>query len=367
MRLEKNKVGEYVAILRSSSGRGKKRIDLFCTTEAEARQIASEKRLEDIEKLAISDLIDGNILRKMSSKSTTVGRAIEMWHVWACATYESINSTTNMLSYATAFMRDCQVEKHNISSITESDVDRWVNKPDGCKANTRKFRLATLRSLFYYCAEKNLVDVDVSKLVSVKYKDLSHDQKEVRVKRLFTEEEYQAVLAWLREHIKTLGRNSSEESAAFARGYQFWVAATIIGRYSALRLSDVASLQWASITENRLIVHTDKKNTRVDIEITPELRAGLDEIRNNNSKWCFPKQAEIASDPKRRCSLPNYFARILKRAGVANHHYHELRATAITEKHTAGQSMKLIAAFAGHGSESSTAGYITETQPLGNS
>jgi integrase len=358
MKIKIGRAGRYVAEIKTD--RNVRTIDLRTTDEQRAKEIALEMNLEQIERASIAGAITRELVKKLARGTLQVGDAVDRWYVWAKSTYESENSTTNMLCYIMAWMRDTGAKHLNIDEITEDDLDRWVNQKDGRKASTRKFRLACLRSLFIFCKSKGYIDSNVAELCCVKYKDLDHEQKEVRIKRSFTDEEYSKVLEYLRGHIRVLLHRDGGASEEMTETYRFWLAATIIGRHSALRLSDIANLQWASIKGERLVVHTDKRNTRVDIEINPELREGLDMIVKENPKWCWPKWAIIASDPRKRSQLPGQFARILKRAGVGDHHFHELRSTKLTELHNAGSNIVAIAEFAGHTSTKTTEGYITK-------
>lgn len=350
--------GRYVAVINSI--RGSRTIDLHTTDRAKADQTVADMKLEEIERAAVAGAITRSLVKKLATGTVSVKDAVERWYSWAQATYESSNSSSNMLTYLMAWMRETHSTNLNIDEITEDDLDRWINKRDGCKASTRKFRLAVLRSLFMFCEIKGHVDSNIAELCCVKYNDLSHEQKEVRVKRCFTVEEYEKVLAWLRNHIHTLLQRDTQESEDLTEVYRFWLAATIIGRHSALRLSDVATLQWSSIKKDRLIVHTDKRNVRVDLPICDDMRAGLKMIRKDDGKWCWPEQAMIASDPSRRSALPQQFGRILKKAGVSNHHFHELRKTALTKFMESGRSLKETAEYAGHTSENTTRGYLDE-------
>lgn len=359
MKLRTNVDGGYLAVIQADRGKFRT-VNLRTKNRTEAESRCKTMNLEQIERAAVAGSITRSLIKKLARGETlNVKDAIERWHQWAQATYESSNSTTNMLTYANAWMRETGVTHLNIDEITENDIDRWVNKSDGCKANTRKFRLATLRSLYFFCKEKGYTDINVADLCGVKYKDLAQGQREARVMRCFTEEEYQAVLAWLRAHIKRLLVRDTGLDEELVEDYRFWVAAVIVGRHSGLRLGDVAGLQRASIRNGRLVVNTDKRNTRVDIEITPELAEGLS-MAQKNGKWCWPKQATIESDPSRRAQLPVQFLRILKRSGVANHHFHELRATKLTEMSSNGHSLESIAALAGHSSTETTKGYIEQ-------
>lgn len=356
MKLEQIQSGDWVAVLRSE--RGERRINLKVKDRAVADELVQQHELAKVERLAISGLLTRSLIRQMTvTGRVLVGDAIEKWAEWLKSTSESANTAVNMKCYALAWMRDTHCRKCGIDEIVEDDLDRWVNKKDGRKANTRKFRLAVLRSLFWFAKEKQYRDDNPALMVSMRYKDLDHHLKEVRPKRLFTDEEYQKLFNWLQTEVDRLHQTKSD----FERDYRFWLAAVAIGRHSALRLGDIAALQRASIGE-RFVVHTDKRNTRISHEITPELRVALDLIPKSNSKWCFPKQAVMEADPRLRAQLPVQFGRILKRAGIQSHHFHELRATKLSELSTAGIPIAKIAGFAGHSSEKTTAGYIINDQ-----
>jgi integrase len=215
-----------------------------------------------------------------------------------------------------------------------------------------------VRSFFKFCLLKHYIQANIAELVKVKYKDLDHGQKEARVKRCFTDDEYRKVLFTIRAEMDRLEHQLDDAPRKFYNAYRFWYCAVIIVRITALRISDIASLQWESIQGDRLIVHTDKKNVRVDQPITPELKECLNSIVGNTNKWCFPQQNAINGDPATRAQLPVQFGRILKRAEVAQHHFHELRVTRISELDANGHDLKAIAEFAGHTSTKSTEGYI---------
>jgi integrase len=273
-----------------------------------------------------------------------VSQAFEKWESWAASVYESANSSTAFAIYVRAWIRDTKVASTPVDQIGERDLDRWVNKTDGCKATTRRFRLAALRSFFFYCKEKMYRMDDPSMLVSVRYKDLDHEQKEPRVKRVFTDDEYNRLVAYLKANQQYIN-------------YPFWLSATMIARHSALRMGDICCLQWPSITD-RLVVHTDKRNRRVDIPVTPQLREAFDTIPKGTKKWCFPKQAIISSDTKRRSGLSNQFSRILKEAGIEGHHFHELRHASLSAFVRDGNSIEAARDMAGHSSTEQTRHYV---------
>lgn len=341
MEIIKLYTGEFAAKIKSN----RKPVRLRCYTEEDAKAVAEEMNLERVERMAINETITRDLIRSITGvDKVPVSIAIERWCEWLRHTSESRNTHHNFYCYAKAWMRDSHSRNVGIDEITEADLDAWINKKDGSKAATRRFRLTALRSLFGYCAIKQYIQSDISKLVKVKYADLSHEQKESKVNRVFTSDEYSKLISF----IKSWDNKSA----------QFWLFATILGRHTALRLGDIATLQRSSFQHGRLVVHTDKINTRVDQEITPEIQEAISIVPAGTGKYCFNKFATIASDPSSRAFLSVFFGRILRKAGIENHHFHELRATRITELSQAGQDIKYIAGFAGHSSTKTTELYI---------
>lgn len=338
------------------SGRGRKTIKLHVTDKTQAERLVKELDIARVERMSVAGTISRDLVRQMTrGEGVSVALAIERWSAWLRSTSESGNTADNMTTYALAWMRESRSSKMNIDAIVEDDIDRWVNQSDGCKANTRRFRLAVMRSLFTFCSAKSYREDDPSKLIRVKMKDLSHEQKEVRSKRIFTDEEFAKLDSYIRNN---LPRIWDRQRCAF------WLSAIHIGRHSALRLGDIASLQYASIGE-RFVVHTDKRNTRVEQEITPELRVALNLIpKRINSDWCFPRQAVIDRTPRYRSSLSVDFGRILKKAGVHNHTFHELRSSKITELVNQGKTVEFAARFAGHSDTRTTETYIVKPTTL---
>lgn len=355
MRLEINAWGKYVAIL--NEGKNEKRVKLKVSTLEEAKYWVAYLNLERMELLLKSGELNKDLIKRLTGQIPTVKEAIELWYDWAEATYESDNTTTNYHTGLQAWMNDTHVADENIGDITERDLDKWVNKQDGVKVGTRQCRLKALRSLFYYLTIKRHVEVDVSMLVSVKYYDLSHEQKEGRPKRAFTDAEYDKVIAHLRKELEHPWPDKCNT--------RFWLAAVIIGRNSALRLSDIAQLERASTATGKLVVHTGKMNTRVEQELTPELKAVLDSVEMDDETLFFPFQAELSLDPDKRAQLSLQFSAILKKAGVSGVTFHSLRRTKLQEMDKAGNPHWEIAAFAGHGSPRSLEYYLTR-QPTTN-
>lgn len=147
---------------------------------------------------------------------------------------------------------------------------------------------------------------------------------------------------------------------------QFWRSATGIGRYSGLRLGDICCLEKASLKEHgKLIVWTDKKDSRVELPISDKLAQSISLMPHSNDKrFCFPEQAMIHGDPVKRSKLSVQFTRILEGCKIEGKSFHCLRKTLATELNSQGETIEEIAKALGHSSIETTRIYIaspTET------
>lgn len=357
MKIELSKKGEYVAIIKTETG--ERIIRLRTKDLEEAKLTASQMDLEAIEKAARVGLITRDLINKLTSNgSIHLSEAIQEWSKWLSSTCESKHGAANMVTYVKAFADSCR-KGAELSEISEAHIDRWVNQADGTKRSTRNFRLASVRSFFKFCMIKTFINVNVSELVKVKSKDLTHDQKETRKKTCFTDEEYGNLLVYLALQVEKL-EAANPMNTRKIQAARFWYCAVIIGRHTGLRLGDIAALERESINldTRKLSVWTDKRNKRVEIDVSDELKHALENIRGARGNKCFPEQSALECDPTKRAQLPNQFRRILDASGVKGHIFHELRATRATEMNDAGKSKESIAKELGHTSTKTTEGYI---------
>lgn len=347
------------AVMKNAAGKDT-RIRLQTNDMAEAKLTAERMGLYEVEAAAKAGIITRDLIRKITANGKmTITQAIEEWRKWLRNTCESAHGAANMVTYAKSFA-STNGRRSELSTVNECHIDNWVNAKDGTKRSTRAFRLASIRSLYRFLMAKGYVDSNPAMLVKVRSKDLSHDQKETRKKSCFTPDEYARLLLHMSLKIDELKESKQPGAAIKLRWLRFWYPATIIGRHTGLRIGDIAALEWESIKEDTLTVWTDKRNTRVEIRVTEEIRDGLMSIQPNKNQKCFPIPAAIESDPARRAQLPNQFARLLKAAGIQGHWFHELRATRATEMASEGHSTGEIAKELGHTSTTTTEGYIVK-------
>lgn len=146
---------------------------------------------------------------------------------------------------------------------------------------------------------------------------------------------------------------------------------------TALRLGDLRTLMWSQINETVITVTPAKTKATtgatIRIDITPEIAAVLDELRE--LRTVTPKQRR-QSDPPRspvtsmyvfhnrwghpysKDGIETAWERARRRAKVADAHFHDLRAKALTDADEAGVSLERIQQSAAHATPATTARYL---------
>jgi hypothetical protein len=96
-------------------------------------------------------------------------------------------------------------------------------------------------------------------------------------------------------------------------------AASVVN--AGLRLGDICALEWACLKEpGKVVVWTDKRDTRVDLPVDDDLAQGLAAIPANSDKVCFPEQEAISRSSK-RSMLSVQFGRTLQAVGIQGHSF----------------------------------------------
>lgn len=338
---------------------GERTISTGTNDKALAKEIIKACNVDAVSVAAKAGLLTQELIRKLTSGGgMTVMEAIEEWQQWLDATCGSDRTAENHALYVRAWARSAHVKSARIGSIREHHISNWINAPDGTTLGTRRVKLAAVRSLFKFCSIRQYISGDPSRLVRIKAKLLSHEQKEPEVRLPFTDAEIGAILGELRRRLASF-ETKSPIGKLRPRELRFWIAAVLLGRYAGLRLGDIASLEWSCFAQpGKLIVWTDKHDARVALEMNEHLREGAAAIPPNNRKLCFPDQDRTIRTRSKRSKLSVQFMRILESVGVSGKSFHCLRHTYATECKRLGIPTPHIQERLGHSNQSTTEGYI---------
>ena len=139
---------------------------------------------------------------------------------------------------------------------------------------------------------------------------------------------------------------------------RFWYCAVLIGRYAGLRLGDICCLERASLARpGKLIVWTDKRDARVELDVDANLAKGIAAIPPSSKRFCFPEQDAIMRGPQ-RAKLSVQFSRILEACKIAGHSFHDLRHTFCSDCQRRGIPTPHIAKMVGHSDQETTKLYL---------
>ena len=324
MRLRKHN-GTYYAKLANRQS-----VNLKTASLKDARRLAKEAKLEEIEFAAKAGILSVEAMQRMQVGHVTFARAHMLWVDWALLQF----APSTVRSYR-EWMETFPAPKE-ISEVTESDVDAWVNSGDHSLA-TRRLKYAAIHCFFRFCLARGYAIVNPVDLTRVRMEGLSFEQKEAKTRVPFTPAE-----------VLTLRRYLDE------CGEDFWSAAVLLADRYGLRLGDVVELEWASFEKpGSVIVWSDKRDRRIDLPSDPEVEHMLGGLMREDPEFVFPKESAIP-----RNNLSARFINLAKRAGFPGRSFHCLRHGFATRMAALGEDIDTIRLRMGHTSAETTKQYI---------
>lgn len=341
--IQSEKTGIYSVRFKTQSGKTITR-NLATGSKKEAIMIVKEAKIEELEMAAkINALTKDAIVSIVADKNILFQNCVNEWVGYSKVRSRSHNTIYTQSGLHCAFADKMKI-KH-ISSVTPKAVSKWINEPDeSVSLNARKQRLAALRTLFSYAVASSYIMKDPTAGVAVDGSKLSHKQKETKTRVPFTKADFVKI-------------------DKHAEGFMKY--AINLGWWTGLRIIDISKLEWASWTEDHLIVHTEKQDKRVKLPLDNpiigggKLRDMLKTIDFEDKKYCFPDWAEIADDPKRRSRFSVYFKRFLDRMEIQDKSFHSFRHSFVTRtKLDFDSSLEKIAEWVGHSQTKTTETYL---------
>src|SRR6266496_1494738 len=330
----KGKDGHWAVSFRSADGQ----MRVAYTTQSDKYRATKVIRLARIENMEFKE--DS---RKGKGQASSFS-AYEQWLAWM----NDIGTAPTTIERYEKVVQMFLVHLHwpLLPQITTQDVDQWINSTEvKLHVQTRNVNLAAIVHFLKYCANNGWCH-NVAGNAVVKMHLLSHEQKESKVRRPFTQAEFEALIAVARK-----------------KPMPYWYGALMIARYTGLRWGDVANLEWASVLNDRIVVWTDKRDRRVELPMPAELAPVFAMLKvhplNQPALPADPAQPQMVF-PKRR--KDEEFTRLREAAGLPKCLcLHSLRHTYATELARSGVSINEIALRMGHFSPSTTLRYLSST------
>lgn len=236
--------------------------------------------------------------------------------------------------------------KRQFSGLSERDIDSWVNS-GGAHVSTASARLAAIRSIFSYAMAKGAIVANPAAIVRVNRRLMPVYQLETHAAPPITEGEYSVLL----QNLEGIWRD--------------W---TILAYCCGYRLVDCATLEWASIGEQGIVIYPRKSQGRRRLMLSlndpliarPELqqligRLGIAERINDTYVW--PEHCERFLSAARSNYSKN-FARCLEQLGIEGKSFHCLRRACAVRLKEAGRNLDEIRQALGHATSETTMLYI---------
>lgn len=327
--------------VRFKTQHGMKEISTHTRNMAEAHSFCKEAQIKKMEVAAKIGLLTQNAVSMFfwGSNKITLGTLREQWVLWMANSSNFSKATArNYNSYVNAWLNFSGLIADAPTSVNfhEESVKSFVNRPDGGKASTRGIALSAITSFIHWLTVKGFRAGNPAALIEVDLSQLSHDQKESKVREPFTDEEIERVLA---------------------KANQTWRLIILLARHTGLRLSDTVQLEWASIQADRSVVWTMKGDKRVSVPMNDVLLAEFLRLDREDESYVFPRERAQYQDASGRAALSIYFKRLCVKAGVLDKSFHHLRHSRGTEIFNDG-GIDAVKEQLGHSSAKTSKGYV---------
>lgn len=381
MKIEKNKAGVYVA--RIDTVHGKRTVNLQTRDISDARKIAKDTSLAEVELIARTGKVRKEVLAQVVlGRKIRAPDAITEYDTWM-QTRRSAKQTSNVLLMLRQFLREMKLEGEFVHAITEKQADKWINDTTSeAKATTRNIKLSAIRGFFDFCSIRNYVIDNPAREVRVNMRTLRHEQKETSVGQPFTEQEHDFILAGYEQEATTLTSELTSLETYLAAALAshrhpdalqsriqkvqaqlshnlFWRCAVQLSWHTGLRIGDICQLEWASLsTPMRLIVWTEKTNARIELRLKPSLATLLKSVPKKDDVMVFPEEAGTYGQIQRRSNFSVEFSRFLDKLEIPNRSFHGFRHAYASRAAQMGMPLDHIRQRLGHTSEEMTKRYV---------
>lgn len=328
--------------------RGRQWVSTGQTTYPAARAVCDEAKIQELQFAAQSNVLTHEVIARL-----LVGRRMtcaDILAAWKSELAQDIAPDT-LAAYEThlsQFLEECDYARQPLSAVRRNTISAWVNCR-GVAVGSRRARLAALRSFYKFASSAGYCVGNPAARVMVRMRDLLFPEIESKETKPITPEEYALLMA-------------------SPRVTGFWRAAIPLGYYMALRLRDVACLEWASITPDHVIFYPRKSMRngtakRLALPINDPLLGGgelrktvleMMEAPATDPQFCFPQMRAVALDPQKRAALSVQFQRLLQAHRITGRRFHSLRHACAMRLDAAGKTLEEIGSVLGHSSLETT-------------
>jgi len=359
MKIIKSKTGNYSVRYVDAHG-DMRSTNLKTRDRREAEKLVKDLNIAELEQAGKLGVLSREVVGKIvAGKVIKPDFLLKEWEEFARTQGDSENTINTYLLAFTQFIREHNLKNKSIGAITHQHVHDFLNQKDGTSLSNRNLRKAVLGTILKFAGARGYLHGNPSEGVKVDRSKLTHTEKEKKVRAVVTLKEYKKII----NNAPDMGFGQTKLEKK--RTGWFWRHATAIGYWTGLRLSDICSLEWASIDlkNDRMTVWTDKRDKRVEIPLGNVLFGGeefkkiLREILPEDPTYCFPDQHAIVTNAKKRSLLSVQYGRLLRDKLGIDKTFHCTRHSCVTRLKRMGVDLEEIGKVVGHSNVETTAGY----------
>jgi len=293
-------------------------------------------------------------------REKTMNDGIAEWRDWLSFIGSPEQTIMSYHDPLVRFVHDHRMGEKLVSDVDERTLDLYINPTSSAGVATRRLRQAGVKSFFKFCSKKLYCEWNPAELMKIRYKALTFEQQEPKVRGHYTEDEFNQLMDYLVDFVDNAKVYCELRRLPRAR---FWANASSLAFWTGLRFGDICTLEKASLQGDRLIVHTNKRNKRVALDLDlPYLGEGLipdllRKVPENSGIYFFPEE-KVLYDRDPACKTwSTSFRNWAKYAGIEGKSFHCLRHAFVTRLREDGMSYDKIGELVGHSSEETTKGY----------
>lgn len=270
------------------------------------------------------------------------------WEDWISQDYGlAPNSVRILRTRIDRFFSDTGIGKRFPTQLQPRDIQEYLHDPNlPNNVSGRYMVLKAIRSFCRWCLSNGFIQCDPTLMVKVRKHKLPPEAQKSRETKPFTKEDEQLILSRLKgPHL----------------------AMSIIAKHTGLRLSDVATLEWADIKPTgieKLMIKTSKiVKVPFDGDNLPKLFRSM---KVSNSKYLFPcEAAHVKLD--RLSHLSNCYRMAIIRLGITGKSFNSWRHTYASRMMSEGKPIWFIRENLGHSELMTTLRYLHTLKGKGHS
>lgn len=262
----------------------------------------------------------------------TVGAIVEHYrrHIRSKATVHQIGPR---LDAAVAFLG----AETEVGEVSFDRLDAWAeNLADARKLQPQSVRLylGALRAAFRYARRSRFCDVNPMT-------DYEVPKGKKKRRRVASSDEVRQIIEFLSEHRTKAYREDLRR-------------AVVLGVETGMRRAEVSQLRWSWIDLRNHVIRIPREVTKTEEARSVPITEAVMEVLSEK-----PKDPIIKLDPEQ---ITDKFSRAMRKLGIVDLHFHDLRHTRATTWIKAGVPEAVVQAILGHESVAMTRHYTNLTE-----